>query len=86
MHPERKPAVTLGAIDDANRDAVIALRVSPQQLNFVSSVADSLAEAAAKKPSALGDIAARYGLEVDRESIPRLTAEYGLHFGTPPAE
>src|SRR5687768_13986775 len=38
------------------------------------------------EPSALGEIASRYGLEVDRESIPRLTAEYGLHFGAPPAE
>jgi hypothetical protein len=36
-------------------------------------------------PSALAAIAARYELEVDRESIPRLTQEYGLHFG-PPAE
>jgi mannose-6-phosphate isomerase-like protein (cupin superfamily) len=32
-------------------------------------------------PSALGDLAARYGLEVDRESIPRLTEKYGLRFG-----
>ena len=38
------------------------------------------------EPSALGDIASRYGLEVDRESIPRLTAEYGLRFGPPSAE
>jgi mannose-6-phosphate isomerase-like protein (cupin superfamily) len=37
-------------------------------------------------PTALGEIAHRYGLEVDRESIPRLTAEYGLHFGPPPTE
>ena len=37
--------VTLRPLDDSNREAVIALRVSPQQLNFVASVADSLAEA-----------------------------------------
>jgi hypothetical protein len=33
------------------------------------------------EPSALAAIAARYGLEVDRESIPRLTEEYRLRFG-----
>ena len=38
--------VTLRPLDDTNRDAVLALRVSPAQLNFVSSVADSLVEAA----------------------------------------
>ena len=41
-----KSNVRLRAIDDANRDAVLALRVSPAQLDFVSKVADSLAEAA----------------------------------------
>jgi diamine N-acetyltransferase len=40
--------VTLRPLDDSNRDAVLALRVSPRQLNFVSSVADSLAEADAE--------------------------------------
>jgi quercetin dioxygenase-like cupin family protein len=35
------------------------------------------------EPSALASVAARYGLEVDRDSIPRLTEEYGLHFGPP---
>jgi mannose-6-phosphate isomerase-like protein (cupin superfamily) len=34
-------------------------------------------------PSALGTIAAQHGLEVDRESIPRLTEEYGLRWGPP---
>jgi diamine N-acetyltransferase len=37
--------VTLRPLDDSNREAVVALRVSPEQLNFVASVADSLAEA-----------------------------------------
>jgi mannose-6-phosphate isomerase-like protein (cupin superfamily) len=36
-------------------------------------------------PSELGTIAGRYGLEIDRESISRLTEEYGLRWG-PPAE
>jgi quercetin dioxygenase-like cupin family protein len=31
--------------------------------------------------SELGAIAARHGLEVDRESIPRLTEQYGLRWG-----
>jgi GNAT superfamily N-acetyltransferase len=40
--------VTLRPIDDTNREAVLALRVSPAQLSFVSSVADSLDEAASE--------------------------------------
>jgi hypothetical protein len=32
-------------------------------------------------PSELGTIAAQHGLEVDRESIPRLTAKHGLRWG-----
>jgi hypothetical protein len=39
--------VTLEEITDRNREAVLALRVAPGQEQFVSSVADSLAEAAA---------------------------------------
>jgi mannose-6-phosphate isomerase-like protein (cupin superfamily) len=34
-------------------------------------------------PGALGTIAAQHGLEVDRESIPRLIEEYGLRWGPP---
>jgi len=33
------------------------------------------------EPSDLGAVAARYGLDVDRESISRLTQEYGLRWG-----
>jgi hypothetical protein len=32
----------------------------------------------------LAALAARYGLDVDLESVPRLTQEYGLDFGKPP--
>jgi diamine N-acetyltransferase len=39
-------AVTLEEITDKNREAVLALRVAPGQQQFVSSVQDSLAEAA----------------------------------------
>jgi diamine N-acetyltransferase len=38
--------VTLAEITDENREAVLALRVAPGQESFVSSVRDSLAEAA----------------------------------------
>ena len=38
--------MTLGEITDRNREAVLALRVAPGQESFVSSVRDSLAEAA----------------------------------------
>ena len=37
--------VTLRPLDDSNRAELLALRVSEAQLQFVSSVADSLAEA-----------------------------------------
>lgn len=37
--------ITLRPLDDANRDAVLALRVAPEQLAFVSSVEASLREA-----------------------------------------
>src|SRR5690242_13904136 len=37
--------VTLVELTDENREAVLALRVAPGQEQFVSSVADSLAEA-----------------------------------------
>jgi diamine N-acetyltransferase len=38
-------AVTLGEITDLNRDAILALRVAPEQERFVGSVADALADA-----------------------------------------
>ena len=38
------------------------------------------------EPADLGAIAARHGLEVDRDSIARLTEEYGLRWGAPAKE
>jgi quercetin dioxygenase-like cupin family protein len=38
----------------------------------------------APDPNELGAIAAQHGLEVDRESIPRLTEQYGLRWGPSP--
>jgi hypothetical protein len=35
-------------------------------------------------PSKLGAIAAQHGLEVDRDSIPRLSEKYGLRWGPSP--
>ena len=40
--------------------------------------------AGAPDPIELGAIAAEHGLEVDRESIPRLTEQYGLRWGPSP--
>jgi hypothetical protein len=45
---------------------------------------DLLQRGGAPDPDALAALAARYGLEIDLESIPRLTQEYGLQFGKPP--
>jgi GNAT superfamily N-acetyltransferase len=39
-------AVTLGEITDSNRDAVLSLRVAPEQERFVGSVRGALADAA----------------------------------------
>jgi diamine N-acetyltransferase len=41
----RLPVISLRPLTDENREAVLGLRVPPAQLRFVSSVADSLAEA-----------------------------------------
>ena len=40
-------AVTLREITEANLDSVLAVRTTPEQERFVSTVADSIAEAAA---------------------------------------
>jgi quercetin dioxygenase-like cupin family protein len=40
-----------------------------------------LLKAGPPNPAALAALAARHGLEVDLESIPRLTEEFGLQFG-----
>jgi diamine N-acetyltransferase len=53
------PAVTFRPITGANRAAVEALRVTPQQEQFVSGVAESLAEAAAE-PDGRAQYAAVY--------------------------
>jgi diamine N-acetyltransferase len=47
-----RPRISLHEITDENRDAVCALRVGPDQERFVSSVAESLDEAAATPEAA----------------------------------
>ena len=51
---------------------------------YFEELVDLLQRGGAPDPDALAALAARYGLEVDLESIPRLTQEYGLYFGKPP--
>ena len=50
---------------------------------YFEEMVDLLQLTGAPEPGARAEIAARYGLEVDLESIPRLTQEYGVHFGPP---
>ena len=50
---------------------------------YFEEMVDLLRASGAPDPGARAEIAARYGLEVDLESIPRLTQEYGLQFGPP---
>ena len=51
---------------------------------YFEELVDLLQRGGAPDPDALAVRAARYGLEIDLESIPRLTQEYGLHFGKRP--
>jgi quercetin dioxygenase-like cupin family protein len=72
--------------NDGSQPARILELISPAGFErYFEEVVELLRQPGPPEPGALSDIAARYGLEVDRESIPRLTQEYGLHFG-PPAE
>ena len=52
---------------------------------YFEKVVDLLERSAGPpEPGELGAIAAEYGLEVDRASIPRLTEQYGLRWGPAP--
>ncbi len=48
---------------------------------YFEGMIDLLQHGGPPDPDAVAALAARYGLEVDLASIPRLTQEYGLHFG-----
>lgn len=52
---------------------------------YFEQMVDLLEESVgAPDPSKLAGIAAQHGLEVDRDSIPRLTEKYGLRWGPSP--
>jgi mannose-6-phosphate isomerase-like protein (cupin superfamily) len=48
---------------------------------YFEELVELLEQAGPPDPNVLAALAARYGLELDFESLPRLTQEYGLHFG-----
>jgi mannose-6-phosphate isomerase-like protein (cupin superfamily) len=48
---------------------------------YFEEMIDLIPERGPPDPGALAALAARYGLEVDLASIPRLTQEHGLRFG-----
>jgi quercetin dioxygenase-like cupin family protein len=50
---------------------------------YFAEMVELLRQPGPPEPGATAAVAARYGLEVEPESIPRLTREYGLHFGPP---
>ncbi len=52
--------------------------------HYFEELVDLLQQGGPPDPGALATLAARHGLEVDLESVPRLTKEYGLHFGPAP--
>ena len=68
-----------------DEDARILELISPAGFERYFEELVDLLQAGPPDPAALATIAERHGLEVDLESIPRLTREYGLHFG-PPAD
>ena len=68
--------------NDGDERARILEMISPAGFErYFEEIVDLLERDVAPEPSELGAIAARHGLEVDRDSIPRLTQEYALHFG-----
>ena len=70
--------------NDGGEQARILEMISPAGFEqYFDEMVRLLQHVGPPDPSALAAVAARYGLEVDRESIPRLTQEYGLHFGPP---
>jgi mannose-6-phosphate isomerase-like protein (cupin superfamily) len=68
--------------NDGDEPARILEIISPAGFErYFDEMVDLLERPGRPDPSELGAIAARHGLEVDRDSIPRLTEEYGLTFG-----
>ena len=70
--------------NDGSEPARILEMISPAGFEgYFDEMVELLQQTGPPEPSALMAIATRYGLEVDRQSIPHLTEEYGLHFGAP---
>jgi uncharacterized cupin superfamily protein len=70
--------------NDGDAPARILEIISPAGFErYFEEVVEVLERRGPPDPAELGAIAARYGLEVDRDSIPRLTEAYGLRFGSP---
>ena len=70
--------------NDGDTPARILEVISPAGFEGYFAEMVDLLQAGPSDPSALAAVAARYGLDVDRESISHLTQEYGLHFGPAP--
>jgi quercetin dioxygenase-like cupin family protein len=70
--------------NDGDEPARILELISPAGFErYFEEMVELLQRPGPPESSALAAIATQYGLEVDRESIPRLTEKYGLHFGPP---
>ncbi|HEY7561038.1 MAG TPA: cupin domain-containing protein [Gaiellaceae bacterium] len=68
--------------NDGDGAARILEIISPAGFErYFEEMVDLLEGPGPPDPNELGAVAARHGLEVDRDSIPRLTEEYGLTFG-----
>jgi quercetin dioxygenase-like cupin family protein len=71
--------------NDGDTPARILEMISPAGFErYFEEMVELLLGPGPPEPHDLGDVAARYGLEVDRESISRLTKKYGLHWGPRP--
>ena len=57
--------------------------ISPAGFEHYFEAVVDLLEAGPPEPRALAAVAARYGLELDLESVPRLVETYGLRFPAP---
>lgn len=70
--------------NDGSEQARVLEIISPAGFErYFDEMVRLLQQAGPPEASALAAVAARYGLDVDRESVPRLTQEYALHFGPP---
>jgi hypothetical protein len=68
--------------NDGDAPARILEIISPAGFErYFEEMVDLLERPGPPDPSELGAVAARHGLEIDRDSIPRLTEKYGLRFG-----